>query len=229
MKLAVVTLCIGSNWNKMAELTHPTIKNYSNRIGADFIVMNSEVIKADDHGFEKFQLANILQYYDRVLYLDTDLIISKHCPNLFDIVPFTDLGCFIESNYWMCSSEVDHRERIKLSQEKLGNIGWVTDYFNTGVMILSKRHIPIFEIPSQYIIDLREQTQLNYNTRKYGFWLHDIGLRFNKMDFINPLDRFDSYIIHYAGKGFTPIFHEMSLKIQQISNDIEAMKNLGTL
>lgn len=232
MKTAVVTLCIDENdigWEGMSNTTHPIIKGYSDRIKSDFILINLPQVNAKDVGFEKCQLGNLLQYYDRIIYFDTDIIITKDCPNLFDIVPERDLGAFIESEYSFYSDEVRHTIRIRRTQEKLGEIGWVKDYFNTGVMVLSKKHAPMFELAGNYIVDLREQTQLNYNCRKLGFWVHDIGIRLNKMDFINPFDRYEAYVIHYAGKGFTPVFHDINLKNQVIREDIEILKNLGNI
>ena len=195
MKYAVVTLCIGDVWKEMSELTHPTIKKYADKINAEFVIINKSKLNLADPGFEKLQLIEILKYYDRVIYLDTDLIVMNNCPNLFDVVPEDALGAFIEDQYWMISKEVDHRERIIQTQKRFRDIGWVIEYINTGVMILGKKHIEIFSLPSNYIVDLREQTQLNYNIKYLGYWIHDIGLRFNKMDFMNPLDRFDSYTL----------------------------------
>ena len=140
MKTAVVTMTFGSDWEGMGYITHPTIKAYSDKLKSDFIVINMPVVNAKDIGFEKCQLGNLLNYYDRIIYLDTDILVTKYCPNLFEIVPDNDLGAFIESQYEQYSAEVQHSFRIKRTQEKLGNIGWIKDYFNTGVMVLSKKH-----------------------------------------------------------------------------------------
>lgn len=226
-KNAVVTMCIGNAWERMSDLTHPTIKAYADRIQSDFILINYPQVNARDIGFEKCQLGNILSIYDRVIYLDSDIIVTKKCPNLFDIVPENDLGAFIESEYDRYSTEVQHNDRIIEIQKMLGDIGWRKDYFNTGVMVLSRKHRQMFELQRKYIVDLREQTQLNYNSKLLGFWVHDIGIRFNKMDFINPNERFESYIIHYAGKGYTSVFHNIDLKIGRIKGDLQILEDLG--
>lgn len=225
MKKAVVTMCIGDKWDTLKNLTFPTISDYAKRIGADFIVIDQAIIHPQEVGFEKFQMFKILSYYDRIIYLDADLIVTKKCPDLFDIVPEDEIGAFIESDYWMYSEDVDHRQRMVEVQKVLGNIGWNKDYINTGVLVLSKRHKWIFDLSQNQkcVIDLREQTQLNYNIKKLGYWVYNIGMRFNKMDFCNPLDRFDAYIIHYAGKGFTPEWHNMELKLNRISSDLEQL------
>jgi len=228
MKKAVVTMCIGDKWEALKQLTYPSISDYANKIGATFINIDTAVVHPTEVGYEKFQMFKILSYYDRIIYLDADLIVTKKCPDLFDVVPEDEIGALIESNYWMISPDVDHRQRIIEVQKILGNIGWTNDYINTGVMVLSKRHKWIFDLSqvSKCVIDLREQTQLNYNIKKLGYWVHDIGQKFNKMDFSNPLDRFDAYIIHYAGKGYTPEWHNMELKLNRISSDLQQLKLL---
>jgi len=228
MKKALVTMCIGDKWEELKKLTFPSITNYANRIGATFINIDKPMIHPQEVGFEKFQMFKILSYYDRIIYLDADLIVSKKCPDLFNIVPEDEIGAFVESNYWYLSPDVDHRQRIIEVQKVLGNIGWVDQYINTGVLVLGKRHKWIFDLSQnqKIVIDLREQTQLNYNIKKLGYWVHDIGMRFNKMDFCNPLDRFDAHIIHYAGKGYTPEWHNMELKLNRISSDIQQLKLL---
>jgi len=226
MNKAVVTLCIGEEWKRMASLTHPTIKSYANRIDADFIVINNPVFNIDP-GFEKFQIANILEHYNRVIFLDTDIIVRSFCPDLFDIVPERDIGAFIESNYMFWSEEVDQRAAIRGMQEQLGDISWNKDYCNTGVLVVSKRHAPIFDINHGQVVHLHEQTQLNYNIKKLGFWVHDIGLRFNKMDLVNPgAERFEAYIMHYAGRGYTNEFHNMEKKLARIKEDLNIIEQI---
>jgi len=223
MTKAVVTLCIGDEWKQMAQLTHPSIREYAKKIEADFIVINSPQLGSDP-GYEKFQLANILDHYDRVLFLDTDIIVRDFCPDLFDIVPERDIGAFIESKYVLYSEEVDQRAAIQGMQEQLGHIGWNKDYVNTGVLVLSKRHKPIFDLAHGQVVHLHEQTQLNYNIKKLGFWVKHIPRRFNCMDFINPTERFEAYIIHYAGRGFTAEFHNMEKKLVRIQEDLSIIQ-----
>ena len=224
MKKAVVTLCIGEDFQEMGDLTHPYMKDYADKIDADFLVINNQIINNGDIGFEKFQLYNILKYYDRVIFLDTDIIVRKDCENLFEIVPRKDLGVFIESRYSKYSPDVNHQKRIFGIQQALGNIGWNKDYFNSGVMVLSKKHRPIFDLENGQIIDLHDQTQLNYNVKKMGFWIHHIKRRYNCMDFLNPTERFEAYVIHYAGKGYTSMWNNIKLKIKRIERDLEIIE-----
>lgn len=221
---AVVTLCIGEEWKQMAQLTHPTIQAYAGKVEADFIVINAPLLGGDP-GYEKFQLANMLDHYDRVLFLDTDIIVRDFCPDLFELVPERDIGAFIESNYMFWSDEVDQRAAIQGMQKELGNIGWSKDYANTGVLVVSKRHQPIFDPAHGQVVHLHEQTQLNYNIKKLGYYIHDVGIRYNKMDFINPSEWRDAYIIHLAGRGYGTEFHNMEQKIETIRTMLKIIKD----
>lgn len=229
MKKAIVTLCIGEDFQRMGQLTHPLMKEYAQKLKADFLVINYPIINNGDPGFEKFQLYTILKHYDRVIFLDTDIIVRKHCPNLFDIVPESDIGAFIESEYALYTPDVNHQERIVGIQNALGHIMWNKDYFNSGVVVLNKRHRSIFDLEHGQIIDLHDQTQLNYNVKKLGFWVHNIGIRLNKLDCINPGDRFEAFIIHYAGRGYTGVWNDAPLKIERIRKDLEIIEKEESL
>lgn len=229
-KTAIVTLSIGSKWDLMSDITHPYLQFYANKTNSDFLLLNSQQIKKRcslstlDIGYEKYQLYDILGVYDRCIFFDTDIIVNKKCPNLFEIVEDDALGAFDESDYWMYSQEVDHRERISGIQQYYNiNLGWSMQYVNTGVMVLSKKHREAFKIEHGTLLDLREQSQLNFNFKKLGFWIQDIGRRYNFMDFLNPTQRFDSYVLHYAGRGFTDQWHNLPLKIQRMKEDIRIL------
>jgi lipopolysaccharide biosynthesis glycosyltransferase len=96
-KRAVVTITVGEKFKNIAELTHPTIKNYAEKIGADFICLDEDR-KFSAH-WKKFELYYLLKDYDRIIYVDTDLIIRDDCPDLFEIVPEKKIGMFNEGIY----------------------------------------------------------------------------------------------------------------------------------
>ncbi len=135
---AIVTLCIGQEF-KLGQVTHPMLQNYAHRVGADFIVIAEPKINLGNHNFEKYQIYELLEKYQRIIYIDTDIIITPQCPNLFQIVPENMFGAFIVSDYTYF-----HDGAIKKIQAKLGDIGWKRKYFNAGVMVISQCHRGIF-------------------------------------------------------------------------------------
>jgi len=243
---AIVTLCIGKEFEEIGRLTHPFMKDYANKINADFIVIdktkfllknriiklifkkllkfkklclfNRNYILKDYHPcFEKFQIYSLFNKYGRIIYIDTDVLISSNCPNLFDVVPYTHIGVFLESDF------EDRDEEINLFQKVLGFIGWKKNYFNSGVMVLSKKHREIFNIKKIIVksFNYMEQTQLNYNVQKLKIPICDIGYKFNHMGVCGKSnERFDSYIIHYAGKH-----HEDKPRIETIKKDIKFIES----
>jgi len=218
MRTAVTSMSIGVGSRPMRNLTYPAMMDYADRIGADFVNINAGFGKLFQGNvyFEKLQLINLLEHYDRIIYLDTDIIVSPDCPSLLELVPEDHLGAFIASRY----SNVHNQANIEI-QRTLGTISWrreqrdtqIFESFNAGVLILSKQLLPELrqvlpaaETWSRYEgpIDPRalmaEQPVWNYTLQKFQIPITDLGLRFNHTNARGSSnDRFSSHIIHYAG------------------------------
>ena len=78
--LAVITY---DDYKLLAAITHPTLEAYAERIGAKFIVLG------------KSEIHKLLQYdYERIILVDSDLIIRPDTPSLFDVVPEGWVGAY---------------------------------------------------------------------------------------------------------------------------------------
>ena len=199
-KCAVVTVCIGDYAKQMARITHPRLGAYAARVDADFLVLRS----AHPLGpfYSRYQIRDLLQQYNRVLYVDTDVIVTDDCPDLFKLVPADMFGAFNEG---IGNSREDVIEKV---QAVCGDIGWRETYINSGVMVISREHQNVFDLSrGNYQGDeYFEQTQTNYNLQSLKIPLFDFGKRFNYFAAsmkdgrlrISP-SRFKAYMIHYAG------------------------------
>jgi hypothetical protein len=177
MRTLVLTIAIGEKYQDMALITHPSIHGYAAKIGADFFLITKQLISQTTPHWEKFRIYDLLTEYDRILYIDTDAIIMSDCPNLFDIVPVSMIGAFNEGKFFL---------------RKYSN------YYNTGVMVISRCHQSVFMKPDSEQGDITtcfEQDTLNDRFQSSGFAMFDLSHKFNKMDFIQA----DGYIIHKAG------------------------------
>ena len=96
MKKAVVTIAVGERYTEMAKVTHPTLKAYADKVGAEFIVIDTPT---ETPHWEKFKLYELLIKYNRIIYLDTDLIVRDDCPDLFELIPESKLGIFNEGRF----------------------------------------------------------------------------------------------------------------------------------
>jgi lipopolysaccharide biosynthesis glycosyltransferase len=209
---AIVTLCIG--FDEIAKFSHPTFKLYANKINADFIVMKDRICK--NIYFCKFYVRELLEKYDRILFIDTDCLVRSNCPDLFEIVPEDCFGLYNElddldksnidnhlgTNYWMkqCIAlyNFDIRWNIELTRSK---DEW-SPYYNTGVMLFGKQHKDLFILPDKFVKmhDHTEQSYLNCRIIETDTKVFELSHKFNRLTKMKDIkeDIWDSYIIHYA-------------------------------
>ena len=225
MKILITTRA-DSRIKNITDITHPSIRRYADNVGADFRCLDGDINEISSRGrihYRIMKLFYLLDSYDRILNLDSDILISLTCPNLFEIVPYHKIGVVLED----CGSRKENRrERIRLSQQKFGDIGWKDQYINTGVILVSRVHRDIFtKIDDQYYDDTGyDDVHLGYLIKKFGIVIQDIGFKWNHMTMFSEEwngspSRFDSHIIHYAGQG---IFEqEMKNRLEQIKSDAQ--------
>jgi lipopolysaccharide biosynthesis glycosyltransferase len=230
MKLLVTTRA-DSEISDITEQTHFMIKKYANKCNADFHIIDEDSECKIGNGkfhFKIMELYNLLDEYDRILCIDSDVIIKEDCPNLFEVVPYDCIGTIYEDRG---SRIIDRRIRIREVQEIFGEIGWKEGYINTGTFLVSKPHKEIFQkINGEFWVGRGfDDVHLGYQIKRNNICIHEIPYQYNHMTMFSEswndsADRFDSYIIHYAGVG---IFDSdiNNNKEEQISRDIEFLNN----
>lgn len=223
MKKLILAIAIGWYHQEMAEVTHPLLRAYAAKVGADFKVVTEQKISNTTPHWEKFQIARFFDEYDRIIFFDTDIIVRADCPDLFEIVPQNAVGAFNEGKY-----EERPRSMLEVVAKEYGvDLGsWDGRYYNTGVMVLSQTHKAIFEKPEKEIFSFYEQTYLNLAFIKARVPMHELDYRFNRMacmDKVGTEHRLDSYVVHYAGYEDP----DPRRVIEAIKNDREQWKARG--
>jgi ADP-heptose:LPS heptosyltransferase len=210
----VLTITIGDYYQKISQYTLPSIQNYANKIGADFLN-----IKQGQGGFitqkwNKFYIHELLNEYKRIIYLDIDILIREDCPNLFDIVPVDKLGMFNEGRY---TTRYEYLEQAsEYYKEPLKP--WNGKFYNSGVMVISRLHKKIFKLPHGIDFVETDQPYLNLRISNDRIEMFDLDFRFNRMDILDKfcgISRLDSYIVHYAGAPQDMIFDVIESDLQQ--------------
>lgn len=225
-KKAVVTLALGVEYEAIAKLTHPSIKAYADKIGADFHVINERKYRLNvPVGYEKLQLREYLEKYHRIIFIDTDIIIRPDTPDLFKFVPEGWFGAFNEGE-WM-------PERFKSLDGCCKELGisapnFKNQYYNTGVLVFEQRHVDIFVDPPKFIDHFYEQSYLNIMLARNLAKIRNLSTNFNRMSFMDALkatkDHYlESYIVHYAGQLKQLGFNNL---MKQIKVDLDAWKQL---
>lgn len=222
-KYALVTRA-KSNYREISSLTHPILKNYASRCDADFIVIDKEVYNLGSFHYEIMQCHDLFDRYERLLIIDSDVIITPSCPNLFDIVPEDCVGTIFEDKY---SRKSDRINRIRKVQEQWGDIGWKRGYMNMGVYVCSRCHRKLFDVREHRIWNDSgyADVSVRYFTIKYGYKTFELPYKFNHMSMFSELgrNRLKSYMIHYAGRGFSG----KKSRAEQIASDLKILQNVS--
>lgn len=230
---AVVTLSIGDEYDSIGKITFPLMRDYARKILADCIVLDTPKLNLGFYHYEKLQIFDLFERYERIIFLDNDLLMTPRCPNLFSVTPREKFGAFRVSDYTKL-----HDNAIRIVQDELGEIGWGRGYFNSGVMVASRQHREVFNKDNGLLKWISRdttgelfanQTYINYLVKKFRIEVYDIGYKFNHLghDFDgntiapkNSETRFRSYIIHYPGRG-----HRPGTKGEQIEKDARILRN----
>ncbi len=223
MKLLITTRA-DDGIKEMTDITHPILKKYAKRVGADFMVLSHEPPSDSGDGRPHYRILKhyeLHEEYDRILHIDSDMIIMPDCPNLFEVVPYDKVGTVLEDKG---SRQPARLQLIQQAQDKFGHVGWNKEYINTGLIMTSKCHRDIFQtINGEYWTGFgSDDVQLGYLIKKNGFEIMDLPFQYNHMTMFsedwngNP-NRFKSHIIHYGGRG---VFDEnVKTKMDQIRKD----------
>ena len=198
--LGILRVIQGRQAEAEAAATRPSVERYARAIGADLVdhLVDAETPVAA----LKFILRTELDRFDRAVVLDTDIVIRAGAPSLFDLVPDTHLGVVREERHLDRGEWLDRMVALyDVSREH----GSGTPYFNSGVMVLSRRHYSLLSLPKAgtlYAYPLFEQTYLNARVRALGIPLYELPKEFNYIsdyDAKMPPDWRYGWLIHLAG------------------------------
>ncbi len=193
------------------------IHHYAKRVNADVIVsetlhypinIESPLFNANPAWAEKLYIGELLKTYDRVLYVDADLLIHPKARDVFAHYPQLDTVYMLNEG-----AHVDRSREKQLIEQELGEIDWPQEcnlptYYNVGAILISNQ-CPLFNFLSlqklQSIcnkVNFYEQTLFNYELFKNNINHQTLGKNFNRMDMFGSTDYLDADFIHYAGKGY---------------------------
>lgn len=253
-KFAMVTRA-DDNIEKLTKVTHPILMDYAAQWGCDFIVLDTKEDWMTDYELAHYRILRVrdlLQVYERILVIDSDVVIMPTCPNPFDVVPADSIGTIYEDK----GSREPMRQGVIMSiQERYGDVGWEEGYINTGFFVVSRQHANIFQKATSHSEQIRDtpfsptdglwtgfgydDALLGYNIHKFGHKVHELPFQFNHMSMFSEswngnANRFESYVIHYAGLARFPddrsgrtltSGNDMDCRLELIESDIIRITN----
>ncbi len=209
-------------WDEVSCLTLPTMVSYANKCGAHFLLPSENTPQHAKYSnraainLYRFDLIHqALETYDRVLWVDADVLIRPDSPSLFDMVPE---GYFAahennEVNYVLNDQAVrdDYYWHLRMTQICNEN-GWeVPDtkgcIIDSGVMLVDRSHTDIFGplwavMPENVHASCEEMLAVNIRLfqQHYNYKLYYLPQCFNmvvKRGYKHP-ER-SNFFLHYAG------------------------------
>lgn len=218
MKKAIFTLAIGDE-NPMYRAALLSFEQYAKKVGADLIVskelhypitISEPKHTASPAWTEKLYIKELLKEYDRVLYVDADIIITPDANNIFEVYDDLEtLYLFNEGELLERQPVIDKITHIMGDLPNWPQVNQRPVYYNLGCMLISKQ-CPLFEIAQlddlQKIcnhIKYYEQTYVNYLIHRDNLKHQSISAEFNRMDVLGLDGYKQASFIHYAGRGYT--------------------------
>ena len=194
----LVSVAIGEKYQAIASWTFPIMDAYAKKIGADFRI----ITEVRHHGtfpmWEKLQVGRLLDSYDRVAFVDADIVIRPWADDLFKVVPSESFGIHNEA---IGKQAVERLTWLRAAMKRFRVQGASNAYYNTGVMVFSKRHKITFGNPPAYHDGpLEEQNWINVNLCRWNIGIFNLP---STMNFVRPLYpdenlRRDAQFMHYA-------------------------------
>lgn len=236
MKKAVVTISIGDEYRTLGSLLHPSKCTYARKIGAEFIEIKTRKWPDIHPNFEKLQIRDVLDNYDRILYLDCDTLVRHDTPNLFELVPSDFFGAYNESWWGGWGIAPNHWTDFRAPHYGVEPIA-ASRYCNSGVMLVSKDHQHVFDFPpkldnSQFTQQPIDQPWINIQLTRLNIPVYELPYTFNRTHSVKIGKRTDAYIIHYNGmrsdSGWTDKKYGDD-PIATIKQDFELWKKFGLI
>jgi lipopolysaccharide biosynthesis glycosyltransferase len=221
----VCTETSGFVYSQYLPFTMPLMQAYAARIGADFVHELSER-KRKYPLFGKFCVGKLLEKYDRILFLDCDILVRPDAPDIFAIVPDHRFAALNEGSWCNAEELMARQERLERAAQAfslpLNDFDMTRHYFNGGVFLACREHQYLFNMPSEHPFMSEvtaEQNVLNLRLRAGGYPTYNLPSCFNAMPWrwsARYVD--DNWFIHYAGM-------KSSERAQRIAEDLRYLQN----
>ena len=143
--LAVVTAATGRKGRELLEVSGPLMRAYADRIGADFVTLTK---RHPSYALSvKWGIRRVLEHYERIIFLDADILVPADAPDLFDLCRPSDIGASDELPWLTMANPkvLDEYQWVRTGQGK--HRVPCSQYFNSGVIVASRYHADLFGPP----------------------------------------------------------------------------------
>jgi hypothetical protein len=96
-KYALVVVSVGKHSDDCLEITGPRFEDYAEKYDMDFVLLTGDKCPVIPM-FNKFRIHNVLDHYEGIFYLDTDIILSRNAPDIRSSYPMDKVLFYDELN-----------------------------------------------------------------------------------------------------------------------------------
>lgn len=168
---AVVTVVAGAEAERLHAVSGPFQQAYADRLGADYVVCRWPGVPGWPMS-AKYGAGRVLDHYERVVYLDADVLTRPGCVDLFSMCSGDELGVVDELPYSRAFPEYGQERRYVDFRKRAGfkpiEVPW---YANAGVVVASREHRRFLLPPGCPLLPEHNEEQDALNAR-----LHDAAL-----------------------------------------------------
>lgn len=238
MKNAIVTFVIGDRYKQLHKIFRSSVEKYCKRYDIDYIVLDqpldTDVSNHHKIGIQKLLIASQdwSSKYDKIMWLDSDIYISKNAKNVFDDIVSNKI--YMVNPYFyndkLYFDNITHErenkiytldEGIEIHKKMAKEFGCYNEtdlnvpyYFNQGVMVFQPKH------HSEYLNNLYKTevlrnikhgvTDINGNKNPHGeFWFQ---YKFQADGMLDVLDhKYNSVWTFYRSLHYTPYDSQIDL------------------
>ncbi len=203
------------NYEPIREIVYPLFEHYAKKCRADFHSIE-DIENPQCPVLDKFRVCDFLKDYDRLLFLDGDILIRPDCPDLFKMVPSEWFAAYDEgSQLWSLDNLTERLSAIgklaslwQLEQPIFPStfqLGSPVSYYNSGVFLMHKCHEYVWRKPEIDPLPLpnvpcAEQVYMNWALAQHKTKVYHLPVCFNQMPHNYWRDyQHSSYMLHYAG------------------------------
>ena len=144
-KTAIVTAATGRRGRELLDVSGPLLRSYAARLGADFVTLTK---RHPSYALSvKWGIRRVLEHYERIVFLDADILVPTDAPNLFDLCRVSNIGASDELPWLTMANPkvLDEYQWVRTGQGKQRVP--CSQYFNSGVIVASRYHADLFGPP----------------------------------------------------------------------------------
>ncbi len=158
-KVALVTVAVGEEGKALLDISRPFMEAYAARLGIDFVVVDWPGHPSWPMS-SKFGIGRILDHYERIIYLDADVLPRPGCVDLLSLCPEQSLGACDELQFQYKQPQHGILKHYQILRQEIGHDITIIPswYFNAGVMVVPRRYQYLL-FPPLYPLPIRHLTE----------------------------------------------------------------------